>query len=442
MAVVYQGVDDRLDRQVAIKVLRADLAADPGLRSRFEAEARSAARLVHPNVVSVFDTGESGGRPYIVMERLSGETLADLIRTGPLGEAQVTRMGAEVLAALSMAHGAGIIHRDIKPGNILVAGNGSVKVADFGIAKGLEPRQGQSTDLTATAMLIGTPAYLAPERLAGQPATVACDLWAVGAVIYEALAGVKPFAGATPLAVAGAIQHTDPLPLAEHRPDLSPAVIATVTRVLARRPEDRFGSATQMADALAGGGLAAAATAASPGVGGIDPTVVLPDDPVADPTSVLPGLPGLARASTVASREDRRAVGSPGRPDIPSRQSRRSRAFVIAVLVLAALGAVVAIALPSANSPPHAPTSPSSTSVAQTTIPTEATPPTAHRTVPSATNDVTTTSQAPTSPPATTTSAPTTTLPTTGAPGPTNTTPPTGPGNHDKGPGHGAGKAR
>ncbi|PZS19187.1 MAG: serine/threonine protein kinase, partial [Acidimicrobiales bacterium] len=160
MAVVYQGVDDRLDRQVAIKVLRADLAADPGLRSRFEAEARSAARLVHPNVVSVFDTGESGGRPYIVMERLSGETLADLIRTGPLGEVQVTRMGAEVLAALSMAHGAGIIHRDIKPGNILVAGNGSVKVADFGIA-----RAGDALEsLTQTGAVMGTATYLSPEQ--------------------------------------------------------------------------------------------------------------------------------------------------------------------------------------------------------------------------------------------------------------------------------------
>ncbi len=410
MAVVFEGVDDRLDRQVAIKVLRADLAADPGLRSRFEAEARSAARLVHPNVVSVFDTGESGGRPYIVMERLSGETLADLIRGGPLGEAEAMRLGAEVLAGLSVAHGAGIIHRDIKPGNILVAGNGSVKVADFGIAKGLEPRPGQSADLTSTTMLIGTPAYLAPERLAGQPATVACDLWAVGAVLYEALAGVKPFVGATSLAVAGAIQHTDPVRLDEHRPDVGSAVVVTVTRALARRPEDRFESAAQMADALAGRGLGVPVTAAIPGVGGLDPTVVLPGDPVADPTSLLPGAPRVAVDRVAVTQEGRRTGASPARlpPGAPSRRSRRSRALVIAVLVLAALAAVLAIALPSATRPAHAPI---------TNIPPHS----------QTTNSLTTTSQATTTSLVTTSTVATTTIP-------------AAPGGHGKGPGHGGGK--
>lgn len=411
MAVVFEGVDDRLDRQVAIKVLRADLAADPGLRSRFEAEARSAARLVHPNVVSVFDTGESGGRPYIVMERLSGETLADLIRGGPLGEAEAMRLGAEVLAGLSVAHGAGIIHRDIKPGNILVAGNGSVKVADFGIAKGLEPRPGQSADLTSTTMLIGTPAYLAPERLAGQPATVACDLWAVGAVLYEALAGVKPFVGATSLAVAGAIQHTDPVRLDEHRPDIGSAVVVTVTRALARRPEDRFESAAQMADALAGRGLGVPVTAAIPGVGGLDPTVVLPGDPVADPTSLLPGAPRVAVDRVAVTQEGRRTGASPARlpPGAPSRRSRRSRALVIAVLVLAALAAVLAIALPSATRPAPTPI---------TNIPPHS----------QTTNSLTTTSQATTTSLVTTTSTVAT------------STIPAAPGGHGKGPGHGGGK--
>lgn len=426
MAVVFEGVDDRLDRQVAIKVLRADLAADPGLRSRFEAEARSAARLVHPNVVSVFDTGESGGRPYIVMERLSGETLANLIRGGPLGEAEAMRLGAEVLAGLSVAHGAGIIHRDIKPGNILVAGNGSVKVADFGIAKGLEPRPGQSADLTSTTMLIGTPAYLAPERLAGQPATVACDLWAVGAVLYEALAGVKPFVGATSLAVAGAIQHTDPVRLDEHRPDVGSAVVVTVTRALARRPEDRFESAAQMADALAGRGLGVPVTAAIPGVGGLDPTVVLPGDPVADPTSLLPGAPRVAVDRVAVTQEGRRTGASPARlpPGAPSRRSRRSRALVIAVLVLAALAAVLAIALPSATRPAHAPTSPSTTSAGHSTTPTPITNIPPHS---QTTNSLTTTSQATTTSLVTTSTVATTTIP-------------AAPGGHGKGPSHGGGK--
>ncbi len=428
MAVVYGGIDDRLDRQVAVKVLRAELAADAGLRSRFETEARSAARLVHPNVVSVFDTGESGGRPYIVMEQLSGETLADRIRAAPLAEAAAASVGAEVLAALAMAHAAGIIHRDVKPANILVCRDGSVKVADFGIAKGLEPQPGEPTDLTATAMLIGTPAYLAPERLAGQPATVRSDLWSVGVVLYEALAGTKPFGGATPLAVAGAIQHTDPVPLAQHRPDLGRAVLGTVTRALARQPEDRFESANQMADALAGR-ISAGAAPGSAGVPGlVDPTVA---DPAYQATSLLPGAAGPAGGlgpavlGTAATAED----GPPGPPRRGPRsgQGRRSRALLLAVLVLALLGAVVAIALqPSSTGRSPVPSSP-----------------------PSTTNLVNPTTLAPTTrPPPTTRPLPTTTLPTTttlapttaATTGPMTVPPPAGRGGHgDQGPGSGKG---
>src|SRR5437660_8496197 len=156
MADVFDGFDQRLRRPVAVKVLRRELAADPDLRRRFEAEARAAARLSHPHVVAVYDTGEDQGRAFIVMERLPGRTLATVIEEGPVDQAWLRRVAIEVLAALGAAHAAGIVHRDIKPGNILIDGAGSAKVADFGIAKSVEAGD---PGLTRTGMLIGTTAY-------------------------------------------------------------------------------------------------------------------------------------------------------------------------------------------------------------------------------------------------------------------------------------------
>src|SRR5436190_16841542 len=186
MADVYDALDLRLDRPVAVKVLRPQMAANPDVRRRFEAEARAAARLSHPNVVSVFDTGEDG-MPFIVMERLPGETLADRIGRGSVDPDWLKRVAGDILLALQAAHAAGIVHRDVKPGNVLIAANGCAKVADFGIAKSMEALPG--ADHTATNMLVGTPAYLAPERIDGRPATAQSDLYSVGVLLYEALAG-------------------------------------------------------------------------------------------------------------------------------------------------------------------------------------------------------------------------------------------------------------
>ncbi|MDP9442205.1 MAG: protein kinase, partial [Actinomycetota bacterium] len=183
MAEVYDAFDERLDRWVAVKVLRPEMAAQEGVRTRFEGEARSAARLAHPNVVAIYDTGEEGDTPFIVMERLPGETLADRMAAGPVDTHWLLRVAGDVLLALGAAHAAGIVHRDVKPGNILIAADGCAKVADFGIAKSLEVAAG--ADLTNTNQLVGTPAYLAPERLNGQPATPQSDLYAVGVVLYE-----------------------------------------------------------------------------------------------------------------------------------------------------------------------------------------------------------------------------------------------------------------
>src|SRR5437660_470557 len=249
MADVHQGLDLRLDRAVAIKLLRPEMAAHPEVRRRFEEEARSAARLSHPHAVAVYDTGEDRGTPFIVMEQLPGETLADRIGQGPLGEDWVLGVAHDVLGALDAAHAAGLVHRDVKPANILIDAEGRAKVADFGIAKSVEVVGGQ-LDLTATDVLVGTPAYLAPERLNGEPASAQSDIWASGAVLFEALAGAKPFPGATPLAMVSAIQAGAPLSLRQLRPQVSPRTAGAVERAMAARPEDRYPTAAAMAEAL------------------------------------------------------------------------------------------------------------------------------------------------------------------------------------------------
>jgi eukaryotic-like serine/threonine-protein kinase len=188
MARVYDACDERLQRPVAVKILREDAAALPGMRGRFQQEARLAARLVHPNIVAVLDYGEDEGLSYLVMERLSGKTLRDEMAAGPLNGRRVVRVLTETLSALSAAHRAGVLHRDIKPSNILVQDDGYAKISDFGIAKSMD-LCGVTTDETITGVVLGTPGYLAPERRIGMPATVESDLYSVGAVMVEALTG-------------------------------------------------------------------------------------------------------------------------------------------------------------------------------------------------------------------------------------------------------------
>jgi serine/threonine protein kinase len=251
MAEVRAGTDLRLQRPVAIKFLLPEMAARPDIRTRFEAEARAAASLSHPNAVAVFDTGEHAGAPYIVMERLPGETLADRIGAGPADDVEAVRtLAIEVLGALGAAHAAGLVHRDVKPANILLAADGRAKVADFGIAKSVQ--ETPTGDLTATGQVFGTPAYLAPERLDGAPATPQADLWSLGVVLYEVLTGDRPFVGETPLAMARAAAAGTHRPLAEARPGTDPALADAVERALHPDPSARFASAAEMAAALGG----------------------------------------------------------------------------------------------------------------------------------------------------------------------------------------------
>ena len=246
MGEVFDAVDLRLDRPVALKRLRADLAHDPAMRRRVEAEARLAARLVHPNVVTVFDSGVEDGHPFIVMERLDGHTLSDALVNGPLAEADVRAVGLQVLEALAAAHGIGLIHRDVKPGNVLATSDGGWKVADFGIATSSDADH----TLTRTGELLGSPSYLAPERIEGRPATPVSDLYSLGVLLYEAASGVRPFGDDAPLALAMRIREGAHVPLREAAPGIGPQLASAIERAMSVDPAARFASAQEMAMAF------------------------------------------------------------------------------------------------------------------------------------------------------------------------------------------------
>jgi serine/threonine protein kinase len=245
MGEVRFGHDTKLDRPVAIKLLRRELVEQPDLKARFESEAKAAARITHPNVVGVFDTGEQEEVPYIVMELLSGRTLADELLEGPLEAERVKRIGLEILSALEASHEQGILHRDLKPGNVLLSKDGSVKVADFGVAKITE-----GMDITMAGTMIGTPSYLAPERVNGEPASTASDVYSVGVMLYELLTGQRPFEADTPLGLLRAIQQEEPTPLAEACPQLDPTVADAVAKAMAKDPAERYQDAREMLEDL------------------------------------------------------------------------------------------------------------------------------------------------------------------------------------------------
>lgn len=256
MSEVRAGRDLRLGRDVAIKLLTGAGADASQMRERFDAEARAVASLSHPNVVMVFDSGEHENVPFLVMERLPGRTLADEIAAGPLTADRAARLATDVLAALGAAHAAGIVHRDVKPGNVLLSADGGAKVSDFGIAKTTS-----TTALTDDGTLLGTPGYVAPERLAGAPATPQSDLYSAGVLLYEALSGQLPFEGDSPAALLRAITEGRPVPLLERRPDLPGYLDRAVKKAMETEPSSRFATATEMAAALVDEGPGAEETA-------------------------------------------------------------------------------------------------------------------------------------------------------------------------------------
>ncbi|WP_156686918.1 serine/threonine-protein kinase [Mycobacterium sp. Marseille-P9652] len=335
MAEVFDGWDTRLDRPVAIKLLHPALSGEPDVRNRFDAEARACASLNHPSIVAVYDSGEDNGTPFIVMERLPGATLADQIARGPLPQERVHAMLDSVLAALTAAHGAAILHRDIKPGNILLGADGeSMKVADFGIAKTAGAAH------TLTGQIVGTIAYLSPQRLAGAPASVADDLYAVGVVGYEALAGHRPFPQDNMAALASAIFHGRPIPLGHLRPDVDPALVGVIERAMAPDAGLRFTGAGEMLAALRGRGFA---------------------HPVGPPVAAPP------RLAT-------KFLPEPLPPPAPATPGVRHRHKVLAVLAVLATLILVPLALALDAATSHAPSGPGTTSTAVPTPVTSSAP--------------------------------------------------------------------
>ncbi|MGI9539127.1 MAG: Stk1 family PASTA domain-containing Ser/Thr kinase [Miltoncostaeaceae bacterium] len=324
MARVYLAHDSVLDRQVAVKVLSETYASDPTFVERFRQEASAAAGLSHPNIVAVYDRGASSGSYYIVMEYLSGPDLKQVIRRrAPLAPAEAVDNATQILAALGAAHKRDIIHRDVKPQNVLVAEDGRLKVTDFGIA-----RAGEGTQMTEAGSVIGTAQYLSPEQARGEETTAASDCYAVGIVLYEMLTGLLPFDGGAPVAVAMKQISDPPTPPRVHKPSIPPALERVVLKALEKRPRDRYRTAEEFSDALVALGpvlgqatgqtavMAAAAAGAATGV-----TSVMDDGPPTGATRVAP---------------------PPAREEEP-----RSRwpLIVAAVAALAIVGVIAALAL-------------------------------------------------------------------------------------------------
>lgn len=252
MARVYAATDTVLERPVAVKILDLGLAADPLLEERFRREARATAALNDPGIVTVYDAGVSDHTAYLVMERLPGRTVADAIRErGRLPVGQAREIAAQVAQALAVAHAAGVVHRDIKPGNIAFADGTekSVKVVDFGITRLLDQSE-EHQPLTRTDTVIGTAEYLSPEQGIGGVVDERADLYALGCVLYAMLTGHPPFSGPTAVVVLLAHQQQDPADVREQRPEVPADLAALVARLLAKRPEDRPGSAALVARAL------------------------------------------------------------------------------------------------------------------------------------------------------------------------------------------------
>ncbi|MGH9246472.1 MAG: Stk1 family PASTA domain-containing Ser/Thr kinase [Acidimicrobiales bacterium] len=245
MAEVYLARDQLLDRPVAVKVLFPEFATDPAFVARFRREAQAAANLNHPNIVAVYDWGQHDSTYYIVMEYVDGRSLADIIRTdGPLHPDRVADIAIDIAAALGFAHRNGVVHRDVKPGNVLITSHGRLKVADFGIARAMGA--GAEDHLTQAGTVMGTATYFSPEQAQGLALDPRSDLYSLGVVMYEMVTGRPPFAGDNPVAIA--YRHVQEIPPAPRsvNPDVPPDLDAVIQKLLAKQPTDRYASAEDL----------------------------------------------------------------------------------------------------------------------------------------------------------------------------------------------------
>jgi len=251
MGEVYRARDERLERDVAVKVLPAGTLADEAARKRFRKEALALSKLNHPNIATIFDFDTQQGVDYLVMEHISGETLADKLKAGPLPESQVLRVGAQVAEGLEAGHREGIVHRDIKPGNLRLTPDGRVKILDFGLAKAMRPASEVTAattteSLTQTQAIVGTLPYMAPEQLRGEPIDARSDIYAAGAVLYEMATGQRPFPQTQAAELTGAILHQAPRPPRELHRRCSPGFERIILKALAKDPELRYQSAREL----------------------------------------------------------------------------------------------------------------------------------------------------------------------------------------------------
>jgi serine/threonine protein kinase/tetratricopeptide (TPR) repeat protein len=256
MGVVYRARDERLDRDVAVKVLPEDVAGDLDRLHRFEREAKAVAQLDHPNILAIHDFGSEDGVAFAVMELLEGESLRELISSGGITTGKAVEYARSIADGLAAAHDKGIVHRDLKPENVFLTKDGRIKILDFGLAKLKEPDQ-EPTTKTPTATLdtkpgglLGTVAYMAPEQVRGRPADHRSDIFALGCVLFEMLSGTRPFAGESAAEVAAAILKDDPPPISDRVNNVTPGVDAVVSHCLEKRPEERFQSARDLSFAL------------------------------------------------------------------------------------------------------------------------------------------------------------------------------------------------
>jgi eukaryotic-like serine/threonine-protein kinase len=321
MGEVWAARDLLLDRAVAVKVLGGALAGDGRAAERLRREARAAARLEHPNIARVLDLGEQEGRPYLVMELLEGESLAARVdRAGAMAPAEASRVVAAVADALEAAHRAGVVHRDVKPGNVFLTSDGEVKVLDFGIASAV------GDAAITTGDLLGTPAYLAPERVLGHPATPAADIYALGVVLYELLAGRRPFEAGSDIELAMAHVHARPAPLRQLAPSAPSSLVAACEHAMAKDPSARLSSAAAFARLVRAKGLGPTPPPWPPPLAAATRPLQLPT--VAGPAGTRPP-PGV----------DAGAGHAPGPPRAAGRRRRRSvrRGLLVALFLVGAV---------------------------------------------------------------------------------------------------------